>query len=196
MAQFENLLKTYNPANALHSQSWLKDLATKTTVTPNRLMEKDRKRFTSTPMLGSMYLFHYEPKMKNTLPYYDRFPLIFPFSNARVTGNAASSGGFYGINLHYLPIILRARLMDALFDTVNNEKLDESTRVRVSYRILTQSSRMRYFVPCVKHYLLSQMRSKFYTIYPNEWGTAVLLPLQRFVGASETKIWRESVARV
>ena len=41
---------------------------------------------------GDMYLFFYDPKMKDTLPYYDRMPLVLPFSLV--------TDGFYGINLH------------------------------------------------------------------------------------------------
>ena len=55
-------------------------------------------------LLGNMYLFAYDPKHKETLPYYDRFPLIFPINKAK--------GGFLGINLHYLPPPFRAKLMD------------------------------------------------------------------------------------
>ena len=47
---------------------------------------------------GEMYLFFYDPKFKNVLPYYDRMPLVLPF---RVVND-----GFYGINLHYLPYII------------------------------------------------------------------------------------------
>ena len=30
-----------------------------------------------TVTLGKMYLFRYDPKFKRTLPFYDRFPLVF-----------------------------------------------------------------------------------------------------------------------
>jgi hypothetical protein len=49
--------------------------------------------------MGNMYLFSYDPKHKDTLPYYDRFPLIFPINKAK--------GGFLGITMHYLTPILR-----------------------------------------------------------------------------------------
>jgi hypothetical protein len=29
---------------------------------------------------GSMYFFRYDPKHKSTLPYYDKFPCIFPIN--------------------------------------------------------------------------------------------------------------------
>ena len=44
-------------------------------------------------LIGRMFMFFYDPKTKDTLPFYDRFPLIV------MVGPAA--GGFYGLNLHY-----------------------------------------------------------------------------------------------
>ena len=45
-------------------------------------------------------------KLKNKLPYYDRFPLTLPIEQY--------SDGFLGINLHYLSILMRIRLLDRL----------------------------------------------------------------------------------
>jgi hypothetical protein len=193
---FEQLVATYNPVNVEQSSSWLKDLAMKTTVTPSRLLTADRTRLTTMPMLGRMYLFQYDAKYKSTLPYYDRFPLVFPIASTKVTGKAKQGAGFYGINLHYLPLRLRARLMDQLYKTATNDKMDETTKLKISYKILDASSRLRFFRPCVKQYLIGHMKSKFFMINSNEWGTAVLLPLQRFVGASASTVWQESMARI
>jgi len=33
---------------------------------------------------GGMYMFLYDPKTKAKLPYFDRFPLIFPFNKLLV----------------------------------------------------------------------------------------------------------------
>ena len=55
-----------------------------------------------------MNMFFYDPKHKDTLPYYDRFPLSVIIGPAK--------GGFYGLNLHYLPPVLRAKMLDALMD--------------------------------------------------------------------------------
>ena len=45
-------------------------------------------------MIGNMYMFRYEPKLKESLPYYDRFPIVFPIE--------PYSDGFLGLNFHYL----------------------------------------------------------------------------------------------
>lgn len=135
-------------------------------------------------LLGNMYLFNYDPKHKAKLPYYDRFPLIFPINKAK--------GGFLGINMHYLPPILRAKLMDELYKVLNNKEFNESTRLTASYKILNGATRFKEFAPCVKHYLNAHVRSKPAYINPTEWDIALFLPTQQFVGASATKVYADS----
>ena len=139
---------------------------------------------TSEGQIGQMMLFEYDPKHKDTLPYYDRFPLIFPINIAK--------GGFLGMNMHYLPPRLRAQLMDALYDTANNERYDEKTRLEISYRILSQSSKYRLFKPTVKRYLTKHVRSRFVRINASEWDIALFLPLQSFQKGSVQKVYADS----
>ena len=61
-----------------------------------------------------------------------------------------AEGGFRGINLHYLPPILRAKFLDALLDVTNNKKYDDTTKFRLTYDILNGARKMRYFKPCFK----------------------------------------------
>ena len=70
------------------------------------IMQGRNTGITKDPEIGKMYLFQYDAKHKDILPYWDRWPLIFPFDNAK--------GGFYGINLHYLPPGARISLMLSL----------------------------------------------------------------------------------
>ena len=113
-----------------------------------------------------MYHFRYDPKGAKTLPYYDKFPLIF------MVGPAA--GGFYGINLHYLPPQLRAKLMDSLYDITNS------------------ASKYKFFKPTFKHYLSSQVKSEFIEINSTEWDTALFLPTERFEKARKSKVFADS----
>lgn len=131
-----------------------------------------------------MYLFAYDPKHKDSLPYYDRFPLVFPFDR--------NSNGFTGINLHYLPIQLRAKLMDNLYELVSDDNYDANTRLRLSYNILHSLSKVKYFKPCVKHYLNSQVDSRFILIEPSEWQSALFLPLQQFKKARVSEVYKDS----
>jgi len=133
---------------------------------------------------GFMYLFQYDPKNKQTLPYYDTFPLIFPFED--------QGDSFLAMNLHYLPHIYRARLMDSLYDLTNNKRFNETTRIRMSYSLLNAAARYKYFKPCVKRYLHSHVRSKFLLIPSNEWDVALFLPLERFSKSSKNIVQSES----
>jgi hypothetical protein len=133
--------------------------------------------------VGKMYMFVYDPKHKDTLPYYDTFPLIFP---VEFYGDS-----FLGINLHYLPPMLRAKLMDALYSTINNKKYDKTTQLVIGYQILKSASRFKYFEPCLKKYLMSQVGSAFIYIAPDEWDFALMLPTENFNKATKQQVWAQ-----
>jgi ClpP class serine protease len=148
----------------------------------------DRYKNSSNFKIGNMYTFYYDPKHKATLPYYDRVPLIFPINRAK--------GGFLGINFHYLPYDLRAKLMDALYEVSSNNIYDESTKLKISYSILNSSSQYAEFKPTVKHYLFQHIRSRLIYIKPSEWDMALFLNIARFEKASQNKVWADSVKRI
>lgn len=173
------------PAREQESRTWYRDTASKfKTVNEKNLMKADTDRIRSQPKVGHMYMFYYDAKHKDTLPYFDRFPMIFPYAKA--------NNGFMGINLHYLPHVLRAKLMDSLYDISSNDKYDETTKLRLSYNVLNGAAKYKWFKPCVKHYLTSQVRSRFLYVYPAEWDIALFLPLERFQGANKSKVWADS----
>jgi hypothetical protein len=184
------------PSMEKDSSTWFRNQAAKTVVSPQRMIRADVNRFKPYPTLGNMYLFAYDPKHKATLPYYDRFPLVIPFEATKVSGRSGAGGGFYGLNLHYIPPRLRARLMDALYEYTNSDTLDENTKIRISYSILNRVSKLKYFRPCVKQYLFSHLRSKFFHISPTEWNMAIMLPLDRFVGSDKNTVYKESKERI
>ena len=134
--------------------------------------------------LGSMFLFHYDPKHKDTLPYYDTFPLVIPFSPA--------SGGFLGLNLHYVPYWTRIRILDRLFDFSTDEVLNPNTKMLFSWQMLMAASKYKDVKPCIKHYLLDHVGSNFMFIDPRDWYSAAMMPTDRFVGAGKGKVWKHS----
>ncbi len=143
-----------------------------------------RERLENRFRIGNMYQFIYNPKHKATLPYYDRIPLIFPINKAK--------GGFLGINFHYLPLPLRAKLMDSLYDVVSNDRYDDTTKLRISYNTLNSVAKYKEFAPTLKHYLSSNVVSKMLYIAPSEWDIALWLPTARFEGATQTQVWADS----
>ena len=182
----EVLRNTVSPTTAQeNSRMWLREQAqsVRQVNNPRNILQKNDRLVTNVG-IGRMYLFMYDPKTKDDLPYFDRFPLIFPFQKV--------TGGFYGVNMHSLPHILRARLMDALYTVANNKANDDTTKLRLSYQVLDSASKFRYFKPCVKHYLNNHVKSRFLWVPAEQWDTALFLPLERFVGANKQQVWRDS----
>ena len=141
---------------------------------------RQRKR----QIFGDMYMYMYDPKHKQTLPYYDRFPLCIPVEPAK--------GGFYGLNLHYLPHSLRAQFLDSLYDRTTNNKFDETTRFKLTYDLLKGISGKPYYKACYKHYLSSHVRSAFAKVDSADWEIAIFLPIESFKKSSMDAVWKES----
>ena len=56
------------------SVDWYKDRVTDLVKTD----PSNRFKKSATPQIGKMYLYIYDPKYKNTLPFYDALPLVIP----------------------------------------------------------------------------------------------------------------------
>ena len=138
-------------------------------------------KVTSRPNYGRLNMFVYDPKLKKELPYYDTFPLILPIEKY--------SDGFLGINLHYLPVNLRVRLLDRLVDFTNNTKFDESTFLNVSY---DKVKNLQSIKPTIHKYLSGYVRSRFRRIDADEFVIATLLPVQRFKKATASQVYSDS----
>ena len=161
------------PARERSAREWYRKAATKVVqVEPLKLLRIEPDRFKSTIRLGDMYLYHYDPKYKATLPYYDRFPLVFPFKKVE--------NGWLGINMHYLPLPFRAKLMDALYSLSSSDKYDDQTRLKLTYDLLNGAAKFKYVKPTIHRYLISKLKSRLVYIHPSEWDIAIMLPVQRF----------------
>lgn len=183
-ARARNLEKFSKQSNA-----WFKD---KVRVmggqrTRNEILRDANKarQFRATPRPGYMYTFVYDALHKDTLPYFDAFPLILMIGPAE--------GGFYGLNLHYLPPKARAIMFDELLKVVNNNKYDDRTKFQISYKLLSSSARYKLFKPCFKHYLMGQMQSRLVMIPASEWEAALFLPTAHFQGAKNSQVWSDSI---
>jgi hypothetical protein len=146
-----------------------------------RMLSADTTHLTSNYQPGRLYLFQYDAKHKDTLPYWDALPLVFPFRKVK--------GGFYGINLHYLPYGLRFALMGNLLALATG---DENRRLMLSWQLLNQSSKFSGVSACVKHYLTDHVQSRFLNIPPDQWLAASMLPIEQFQNASKDAVFRAS----
>jgi hypothetical protein len=125
-------------------------------------------------VIGKMFFFKYDPKWKNILPVYDKFPMVFPIESY--------SDGFLGLNLHYLNPQQRIYLITILSGFASNKRLTPTTRLKLSYDVLqTTKTLFGLSKPCIKRYLYNHVRSKFIEIQPDEWEKAAALPVEMFV---------------
>lgn len=172
------------PARTKVARNWFRDQAGSVGRANRKGIVSDKDRLRSKVVIGGMYMFFYDPKTKKNLPYYDRFPLVV------VTD--IYPDGFLGLNLHYLPPVLRAKLMDGLYTISNNKKFDETTRMRVSYDMLKSASKFKGYKPCVKRYLNGHLQSRLAYISATEWDIALFLPVEQFAKAGKSEVWADS----
>jgi len=161
---FDKILDT---ATGPKSFDWYRKQVNTMTV-PGAKSLINKGKATLRPKYGVMNLFGYDAKHKATLPYYDKFPLIFPIEPAK--------GGFIGINFHYLPFGARVAFLKQLSKYSSDDNFDKKTRYMIDW------VNNPYFRKTTKRYLNSQVRTSFLNVPADEMAIAIFLPVARFVG--------------
>lgn len=152
-------------------------------VNRTSLLKDDALEPTARNIAGNMYMYFYDPKWKDELPYYDRFPLTIMVEPAK--------GGFYGLNLHYLKPTIRAAFLDELMKTAP-QKITDKSRIRARYKLLASSKKYKEFKPCFKHYLTEHIKSKLVRVPMSEWEVAIFLPTEQFKKKGKAAVWADS----
>ena len=155
---------------------WLVEKASqaKSPDTARRIISSNDQRGRSTTILGRMYFFKYSPLYGSKMTKYDKFPMCIPIERY--------SNGFLGLNLHYLPVGGRQKLLEMLLLYKSEALISEKTTLKVNYdTLLTNSTLEKYGKPCVHRYLFNQCRSRFIEIYPAEFDKAIQLPVENWV---------------
>lgn len=141
------------------------------------------------PPIGELVLFRYDPKHKETLPYYDIHPLVLVcwWTNTDV----------YGINLHYIPPPIRKKLIEKMLELKDRYKPYDSKSSKKKYveavlPFLEAFGNSDMFSHTYKHYLLSNVRSKFGVINKEWWKVVIKLPLQDFKKASIKQVYADA----
>ena len=172
-------------ARSKEASNWFaKNVAKLGKLGSGKVLADDRLRKQAGASPGDMVMYTYNPKHKETLPYYDTFPL------AIVVGSAP--GGFHAINLHYLPPKVRAIFLDKLNDVASNQKFNATTRFKITYKLLMATKSYKYFKPCFKHYLSANVTSNIMKVNAAEWNIAIFLQTASFKKASASKVWSDS----
>lgn len=187
-----------NPYDIIRSQEtpessfrWYQDMIRKVglnSIQPQSVLRSNIGEFVTNIMPGDMYLFMYDPKTADKLPYYDTVPLVIPFKKA--------PGGFYGLNMHYLPPMLRMKLLEKLLQLVNDTSMSEKTRFVMSWKILDNAARFPGVHACVKRYLYTQIQTRIFKIHPSDWKKAIMLPIDNFEKQSRNVVFNDSRSKM
>ena len=133
------------------------------------------------PSVGRLNLFGYNPKLRAKLPYYDIFPLVLPLEPTK--------GGFMGMNFHYLPPLLRFRLLERMQARASDRRFDSKTRFEVNY---DDVKNIKIVKPTIKKYLYAYCQPGFLRINADDAAIAIYLPVQRFKKAPEATVYADS----
>ncbi len=172
-------------ANTKKSKEWFQRKVRELEVPERRALLKDTAlKQTTQPRIGDMMMYFYDPKHKQTLPYYDRFPLTIMVEPA--------PGGFRGLNLHYLSPMVRARFLDELMALAPKKMTDTSRLNKLRYDLLQGARKYKEFEPCFKHYLMPNIKSRIARVPMTEWEIAIFLPTEQFMKVKAQTVWRYS----
>lgn len=122
---------------------------------------------------GHMYLFGYDPKYKDTLPIYDKFPLIFVLE--------VYKGGFLGCNIHFLIPKLRQRLFELFMRNAIKSGKNDIKRLKLNYQTSVALAGNKLMGPTIKRYLWKQLETPMVEVPPSHWHHIIFLPMEQMV---------------
>ena len=131
---------------------------------------------------GGMFLFAYDPKTKEDLPYYDTQPLILCF---RIEADR-----FWGINLHYLKPEERAIILRELM-AIAGSNFHQTHKMKLSWGLLGYYVKTKLLNHAVKQYLFDHVVIAPVMIDAAAWKMSIFLPTESFVKAHRSTIWKD-----
>jgi len=146
---------------------------------------KGKQGIKADPIVGQLFVFYYDAKHKKTLPYWDMFPMTMVIE--------MYDDGFLGLNIHYLPPVLRMRLMGLIMGTMKAPKLSREAKAKITYQIIKRTASFAIAKPAIKRYLTGHIKSRVIRVKPTEWQNAALLPIDMFQKADRKKVWADTI---
>lgn len=160
------------------SASWYqKKIAALRTISPTQIM-KDKEEYRTKPIKGEIYVYYYLPKHKDTLPYWDMFPMVLFLG--------MDKDGALGMNFHYIRPAHRILLLDEIKKHGRGPK-----KTIITYDILSSFARSKYAEPTIKRYLWSQFGTPLRRIAVADIPTALLVPCEKFYKLDKNKVWKQ-----
>lgn len=126
---------------------------------------------------GKMFTYSYDPKLKEKLSFYDTNPLVIILE--------MKVDGWYGANLHYLPPVLRAKLMEEII-----------TANKPTQRVASILESDPLTKVCLKRYLAKHLVTRPKLIPREEWAIAIQLPFEQFEKATLKQVWADSKKKI
>jgi len=158
------------------SQQWfaekIKEMTGQTRIGSLDMLAMHKAQLTQKIMPGDMYMFTYDPKTKEKLPFYDKFPLVFPFNK--------DVEGFIGINLHYLKPTYRIKMLSDLMEVAKNDRYGQPQKLNLTWSYLNNAAKYPQLSTCIKRYLYGHVKSSFLKVNPNDWAMTAMLPTEKW----------------
>lgn len=118
---------------------------------------------------GLLVTYEYDPKLKDSLPYWDRYPLIFVIN--------VNKDGWIGLNVHYLHPAQRSKLF---YD------YQKTGKAFIEHDVSKKA---------LKKYLAKHVVTKPKEIPSYLWEIAIQLPYEDFQGMSSRGVWNQTSRR-
>lgn len=181
MASIENSIKQ-SGGSTKEATSWLYSMVPglRSANVPENAF--DPRQGAST-FIGGMFIYTYDPKHKDKLPWYDTLPVVIPIE--------LYNDGWLGVNVHYLPPSMRMRLLDKMLEFKKRAHTPRAY-MQVSYEFLKGAIQTKMFEPTIHRYLASHVTSRILRIDDNYWDKVAMLPLARFKKSSASTIWKRA----
>lgn len=186
--------------NIIRSNRWFmrrvsRDVRLSRAIVFQQFKEGFRKRVEKDPgIIGRLILFKYDAKLKDELPVWDSFPLVFFFNTFIGDGKYGEKGVQYimGLNLHYLPPALRLVLFTNLIKFNTDTALREKAKLKLSWKVLKAFSANKLAKHAVKMYRADHIRSELIEINPRYWEIVIFLQIQKWEKGSNNLAWKGS----
>ena len=120
---------------------------------------------------GGLFIYEYIPKNKEKIPFYDRNPCTLILEMTK--------DGWYGLNIHYLPPVVRAKLLAEFYNP-------RTSGLNIAKRIGKSDLGKR----ALKRYIGTQVRGRLKRVPKEDWEIAIQLPFENFAKASAQTAWR------
>lgn len=142
-------------------------------------MFRDRGLWKSQASMGKMYFFEYDALHKDTLPVWDRYPIVIFFDAYK---SKAGDQILLGLNFHYLPPALRMAAFRGLLKFRTEKRYRRNTKLDFSWQVIKVLSQSKYYKHAVHAYRVDHLKSVLVEIPSQSWEMALFIPVQRFVG--------------